>query len=155
MTIIYKTGNLFEGDYEAIVITVNCVGVAGRGIALQSRNIYPTNYMKYAEACGQDRVHPGRLFITETGARCNPRYIINFPTKRHWRDKSRLMDIELGLIALADKIRTLAIRTIAIPPLGAGLGCLNWGLVRGRIKATLEHIKDTRITVFAPWKGQR
>ena len=87
-------GNLLEAEAEALVNTVNCVGVMGRGIALQFKKAFPSNFKAYAAACKEDLVQPGRMFVFETGRLAPPRYIINFPTKRHWRGKSRMGDIE-------------------------------------------------------------
>src|SRR4051794_38050946 len=108
----YAKGDILRDESEALVNTVNCVGVMGRGIALQFRHAFPDNFTAYAKACQREEVQPGRLFIFETGE-FNPRYIINFPTKRHWRGKSRLEDIESGLRALVDFIRKSGIRSIA------------------------------------------
>ena len=110
----YKTGDLLAEDAEAIVNTVNCVGVMGRGIALQFKKAWPENFRAYAAACKQEEVKPGRMFVYDLGELTNPRYIINFPTKRHWRGKSRIEDIETGLTALVDVIRTPGIRPIAL-----------------------------------------
>lgn len=148
--ITYKTGDLFAEDCEAIVNTVNCVGVMGRGIALQFKKTYPENFKAYAAACKRSEVEPGRMFVFETGRLTNPRYIINFPTKRHWRGKSRMGDIESGLAALADEIRARGIRSIAVPPLGAGLGGLDWNEVRERIEVALSALEDVRVEVFEP-----
>ena len=93
----YKTGDIFHEDVEALVNSVNCVGVMGRGIALQFKNVYPDNFEAYAAACKRKEVEPGKMFVFETGKLTNPRYIINFPTKRHWRGKSRMEDIDSGL----------------------------------------------------------
>ena len=90
------------------------------------------------------------MFVFETGRLTNPRYIINFPTKRHWRGKSRIEDIERGLTALVQEIRARNIRSIAIPPLGSGLGGLDWSQVRQRIEAALKELSDVRIIVFEP-----
>src|SRR4029078_4298450 len=120
----YKTGDILSEDAEALVNTVNCVGVMGRGVALQFKNAWPDNFRSYAAACSRNEVQPGRMFVFDTGRSGNPRYIINFPTKRHWRGKSRLEDIEAGLDALVAEIRTRKIQSVAIPPLGAGLGGL-------------------------------
>lgn len=148
--ITYKTGDLFTEDCEAIVNTVNCVGVMGRGIALQFKKTYPDNFKTYAAACKRKEVEPGRMFVFETGRLMNPRYIINFPTKRHWRGKSRMEDIESGLVALTDEVRSRGIRSIAVPPLGAGLGGLAWHQVRERIEAALSDLEDVRVVVFEP-----
>ena len=122
----YKVGDMFTEDVEALVNSVNCVGVMGRGIALQFKNLFPENFKAYAEACRREEVQPGQMFVYESGKMTNPRFIINFPTKRHWRGKSRMEDIESGLHALAREISERNIRSIALPPLGSGLGGLDW-----------------------------
>lgn len=146
----YKTGNVLAEDAEALVNSVNCVGVMGRGIALQFKKAFPDNFTAHAAACRRTEVQPGRMFVFETQRMTNPRYIINFPTKRHWRGKSRLEDIEDGLTALVDEIRTRGIRSVAIPPLGSGLGGLSWSDVRERIERALGALADTRVIVFEP-----
>lgn len=146
----YRTGDILRADAEALVNTVNCVGIMGRGVALQFKNAYPENFKAYEAACAREEVQPGRMFVFETGYLTNPKYIINFPTKRHWRGKSRMADIEAGLSALAEEIRTRRIRSIAIPPLGSGLGGLDWRDVRPRIEAALRNFDDVRVIVFEP-----
>lgn len=146
----YKTGDLLAEDAEALVNTVNCVGVMGKGVALQFKKAWPDNFRAYAAACRRDEVRPGQMFVFKTDRLTNPRYIINFPTKRHWRGKSRMEDVEAGLAALVDEIARLGIRSIAVPPLGAGLGGLEWSDVRARIEATLGAIADVTVTVFEP-----
>ena len=147
----YKVGDMFTEDVEALVNSVNCVGVMGRGIALQFKNVFPENFKAYAEACRREEVQPGRMFVFETGQMVGaPRYIINFPTKRHWRGKSRMEDIEAGLHALAQVITERNIRSIALPPLGSGLGGLDWRMVRSRIEAALQDIDDLKVVVFEP-----
>ena len=146
----YKVGDMFTEDVEALVNSVNCVGVMGRGIALQFKNLFPENFKAYAEACKRQEVQPGQMFVYESGKMTNPRYIINFPTKRHWRGKSRMEDIESGLHALAREISERNIRSIALPPLGSGLGGLEWSIVRSRIESALRDIDDLRVVVFEP-----
>ena len=92
----YKTGDILSEEAEALVNTVNCVGIMGRGIALQFKNAYPENFKAYYAAYKRNEIRPGRMFVFATGLLTNPRYIINFPTKRHWRGKSRIEDIEAG-----------------------------------------------------------
>ena len=145
----FKTGDILRAEAEALVNTVNCVGIMGRGIALQFKNDFPENFKAYEAACARQEVQPGRMFVFETG-QFNPKYIINFPTKRHWRGKSRMEDIDSGLKALVKEIRNRGIRSIAIPPLGSGLGGLNWSDVRPRIEAALRGIDDLHVTVFEP-----
>ena len=146
----YKTGDILAEDAEALVNTVNCVGFMGRGIALQFKRAWPENFNAYAAACRRGEVQPGRMFLFETGRLTNPLYIINFPTKRHWRGNSRIEDIESGLKAFTADIKKRRIRSIAIPPLGAGLGGLVWGEVRRRIERALQDLSDVRIVVFEP-----
>jgi O-acetyl-ADP-ribose deacetylase (regulator of RNase III) len=146
----FKTGDILRADAEALVNTVNCVGVMGRGVALQFKNEFPANFKAYEAACAREEVQPGRMFVFETGTLTNPRFIINFPTKRHWRGKSRMEDIDSGLKALVEEIRRRGIHSIAIPPLGSGLGGLNWGDVRPRIEAALRGLEDLTVIVFEP-----
>lgn len=148
-TIEFRTGDILKTSAEALVNTVNCVGVMGRGIALQFKNAYPDNFKAYQAACTREEVRPGRMFVFETG-KFTPKFIVNFPTKRHWRGKSRLEDIDLGLSALVDAIRALRVRSIAIPPLGSGLGGLDWSAVRPRIEAALRDLDNLEVIVFEP-----
>lgn len=143
-------GNLLAADVEALVNTVNCVGVSGRGIALQFRQAFPDNYEAYAAACARDEVQPGHVLVYATGQLTNPRYIINFPTKRHWRGQSRIEDIEAGLADLVRVVREVDIRSIAIPPLGSGLGGLDWAAVRPKIEAALTRLPDVQVLLFEP-----
>ncbi|MBE0499765.1 MAG: macro domain-containing protein, partial [Campylobacterales bacterium] len=105
----YKNGDIFAEDAEAIINTVNCVGVMGRGLALQFKNKYAQNFKEYEMACKKEEVKPGTMFVYRTGQLTNPKYIINFPTKRHWKGKSRLEDIENGLDDLVKTIHKLGI----------------------------------------------
>ena len=146
----FKTGDILTEDTEALVNTVNCVGTMGRGLALQFKKAFPENFKSYAVACKQKEVEPGQMFVYETGRLTNPRYIINFPTKRHWREKSRMEDIDAGLIALAEEIRSHNIQSIAIPPLGSGLGGLDWFEVRPRIEKMLEQFGGMKAIVLEP-----
>ena len=146
----FKTGDILAEDAEALVNTVNCVGVMGRGIALQFKKAFPDNFHVYADACARGGVRPGRMFVFETGALTNPRYIINFPTKRHWRGNSRIEDIDAGLKDLVTVIRERDIRSIAVPPLGAGLGGLEWSEVHPRIEKALRGFNDLDVVVFEP-----
>ncbi|WP_316190477.1 MULTISPECIES: macro domain-containing protein [unclassified Bradyrhizobium] len=146
----FRTGDIFSADVEALVNTVNCVGVMGRGIALQFKNAFPANFKAYEAACEREEVQPGKMFVFETRTLTNPKFIINFPTKRHWRGKSRMEDIESGLRALAEEIRNRRIRSIAVPPLGSGLGGLNWGDVKPRIIAALGKLENLSVLVYEP-----
>ena len=144
------SGDILKDEAEAIVNTVNCVGVMGRGIALQFKNAWPENFKAYEAACTRKEVQPGRMFIFETGQLTTPRYIVNFPTKRHWRGNSRIEDIESGLFALASEIKARGIRSIAIPPLGSGLGGLDWDDVRPLIEKHLAPLADVTVRIYEP-----
>lgn len=143
-----KTGDLLAEPAEALVNTVNCVGVMGRGVALQFRNAFPENFSAYRAACDRGEVQPGRMFVFELGQLTRPRWIINFPTKRHWRGRSKIEDIEAGLKALVAEIRARGIRSIALPPLGSGLGGLDWREVKPRIEAALGALDDVDVVLF-------
>lgn len=149
----FKTGDIFAEDAEALVNTVNCVGVMGRGVALQFKRAFPKNFKAYAARCKRNEIQPGKVFVFETDEMFSPRFIINFPTKRHWRDMSRIEDIESGLGSLVDEIRSCAIQSVAIPPLGCGLGGLNWIDVRSRIQEALNGLDEVRIIIFEPGSG--
>lgn len=146
----YVQGDILEADADALVNTVNCVGVMGRGIALQFKRAFPANFKAYSAACERGEVQPGRMFVHETGELAGPRYIINFPTKVHWRGKSRIEHIESGLEALVAEIRTRGIRSVAIPPLGSGLGGLDWAEVRPLIDRALSELPDVDAQVYEP-----
>jgi len=148
----YKNGNILKENVDAIVNTVNCVGVMGRGLALQFKKAYPVNFKSYADACTKGEVQPGRMFVFATEQLIHPRFIINFPTKRHWRDKSRMDDIKSGLQELVKVIYDNNIYSIAIPPLGSGLGGLNWKEVKQNLEEALQPLKDVRVIIFEPWE---
>lgn len=146
----FTRGDILEAQAEALVNTVNCVGVMGRGIALQFKHAFPDNFKAYAAACRREEVQPGRMFVFDTGKLTLPRYVFNFPTKRHWRGKSRIEDIRAGLVTLAEEVRERGIRSIAVPPLGAGLGGLDWPVVRALIDEHLSGLEDVAVQVFEP-----
>lgn len=143
-------GNLIEADAEALVNTVNCVGYMGKGIALQFKQAFPDNFVAYEEACRAREVVPGRMFIFRTRGVVNPRYIINFPSKRDWRGKSRIGDIVSGLDALIEDVRRLEIHSVAVPPIGCGLGGLNWRKVRPMIEQAFSALPAVRVLLFEP-----
>jgi len=145
----FATGDILKAEAEALVNTVNCVGVMGRGIALQFKNKFPENFKAYVAACKKQEVLPGRMFVFATGKLASPQYIVNFPTKRHWKGKSRMADIESGLEDLVRVINDMGIRSIALPPLGSGLGGLDWNDVRQRIEGALT-LPDVRVIVYEP-----
>lgn len=146
----FAHGDLLRSAVEALVNTVNCVGVMGAGVALQFKRAYPSNFRTYVAACRRGDVQPGRMLVVETGL-LMPRLIVNFPTKRHWREGSRLADIDAGLDALVGEVRLRRISSIALPPLGCGLGGLDWRIVRPRIERAFEAVAhDVRVLVLEP-----
>ena len=149
----YKTGDILTEEAEALVNTVNCVGVMGRGIALQFKRAFPENFKAYADQCKRNEMRPGCVFVFETDELFFPRYIINFPTKQHWRRKSRIEYIVSGLVSLVKEIRSRNIRSIAIPALGCDLGGLNWPDVRALMEVALEELDDVKIILFEPGGG--
>lgn len=146
----YIKGNLLTAKAEALVNTVNCVGVMGKGIALQFKQAYPRNFKAYESACKAKKVQPGHMFITDIGSRENPKYIINFPTKRHWKSKSTLEDIQMGLRALIADVQRLKLTSIAIPPLGCGNGGLRWDDVRPLIEEAFRSLQDVHVLIYPP-----
>lgn len=143
-------GNLLKADVEALVNTVNCDGYMGKGIALQFKQAFPSNYEQYRIACNHGEMTPGKVFVHETGEAINPKLIINFPTKRHWREKSRIGDIESGLNTLISEIQKRGIKSIALPPLGCGLGGLSWKVVRPKIEKAFRNISGVRVFLYEP-----
>lgn len=143
-------GNLLDAPVDALVNTVNTVGVMGKGIALQFKQAYPDNFRAYEAACRRGEVQLGRMFVVETGLLGQPRLIINFPTKKHWRARSKLSDIKVGLIDLRRVITECAITSIAVPPLGCGNGGLNWRDVRPLIVESLEGVPGVEVVVYPP-----
>ena len=143
-------GNLLEADAEALVNTVNCVGLMGKGIALQFKQAFPDNFKVYRSACDRGEVVPGRMLVVPTGNCVGPRWIINFPTKRHYRHGSRLDDIRSGLVALVDEVERRMIASIAVPPLGCGNGGLDWAVVRPLIVAAFAPLPGVQVLLFAP-----
>ncbi len=146
----FMKGDLLKADAEALVNTVNTVGVMGRGIALQFKQQYPENYRRYAHACENGEIEPGGLLVVDLNRMENPRVIINFATKKHWRGDSKMEYIEKGLAELVVAIQKMKIRSIAIPPLGCGLGGLSWPDVKRRIEKALEKLSDVEVLVYEP-----
>ncbi|MFY0664302.1 MAG: macro domain-containing protein [Natronospirillum sp.] len=146
----YRQGDLLEADVEALVNTVNTVGVMGKGIALMFKKRFPVNMNAYSQACKQGQVHIGQMFVTETGELMGPRWIVNFPTKQHWRDSSQMEWIETGLQDLRRFIVQEQVNSIAIPALGAGNGGLNWDDVKHRIEDVLGNLTNVHVLVYQP-----
>lgn len=143
-------GNLLEAEVDALVNTVNTVGVMGKGIALQFKQAFPANYAAYERACRAKQVQLGSMFVFDNGGLTKPKYIINFPTKKHWRSKSRIGDIRAGLTDLVRVIRKYDIRSIAVPPLGSGSGGLNWDDVRPLIEKALKPLTEVDVLIYPP-----
>ncbi len=145
----FTQGNLLEAPAQALVNTVNTVGVMGKGIALMFKDRFGDNFRQYAAACRAGQVQTGRMFITEPAELNGPRWIVNFPTKQHWRSPSRLEWVIDGLQDLRHFLLENQVKSVAIPPLGAGHGGLEWMEVRVQIEQALGDL-DTEITVFEP-----
>ncbi|HEY2093245.1 MAG TPA: macro domain-containing protein [Thermoanaerobaculia bacterium] len=147
----FATGNLIDSGADALVNTVNTAGVMGKGIALMFKEAFPANFREYEAASRRREIRTGSMFVTErppmTGA---PRWIINFPTKQHWRSKARIEWIESGLQDLRRVIQEKNIRSIAIPPLGCGNGGLAWHNVRPMIERALADLRDVDVVVYEP-----
>ena len=145
-------GDLLKADAEAIVNTVNCVGVMGRGIAAQFKKAFPENFKAYKKACDNNELRVGKMFVFKLpdDLYSSQKFVINFPTKRHWKGKSKITDIEMGLKALMDEVRKLGISSIAIPPLGCGLGGLDWVEVKPMIKTAFREIPEVDVLLFEP-----
>ncbi|MDX2065646.1 MAG: macro domain-containing protein [Fimbriimonadaceae bacterium] len=144
-----ESGNLLRAEVEALVNTVNTVGVMGKGVALQFKQAFPENFRTYAKACKSGEVRIGRMFVTRTGS-FMPRLIINFPTKTHWQGNSKLEHIETGLADLVRVVRDERIRSIAIPALGCGLGGLRWEDVFPLIQTAFATMPDVEVHVYPP-----
>ena len=148
--ILPTSGNLLDADTQALVNPVNCVGVMGKGLALQFKQAFPANYAAYRAAWGRGEVQPGRMFVTETGAQTGPQFLINFPTKRDWRSASRLDDIETGPTALVAEVEARDIHSLALPALGCGLGGLDWEAVGPRIVNAFVALPGIRVVLYVP-----
>lgn len=146
----FTTGNLLAADAEALVNTVNTVGVMGKGIALMFKEAFPDNYEAYQAACQAAEVMVGQMFVTERRELMGPKWIINFPTKKHWRHPSKLSWIDEGLDDLVDVVRRLNIKSLALPPLGSGNGGLDWSDVRSRVEAKLGALTEVDVIVYEP-----
>ncbi|WP_137724133.1 macro domain-containing protein [Prescottella subtropica] len=144
------TGNLLDADADALVNAVNTVGVMGKGIARQFRRTYPDMFTDYVRACRAGEVHLGCMHVWETDAPESPRFVVNFPTKGHWRSRSRLADIDTGLTDLVRVIRDRGITSIAVPPLGCGHGGLDWADVEPRIRQAFTELPDVDVRLYVP-----
>lgn len=152
--IIRTTGNLLEADVQALVNPINCVGVMGKGLALQFRRAFPTNYEAYRLACSTGQVVLGQMFVFATGRLTNPLYVINFPTKQHWREPSYSKDIFAGLVVLRAEVEQRGITSIAIPPLGCGNGGLRWPDIRPLIEQALAGLPEVHVLLYEPYNRE-
>lgn len=143
-------GDLLAADAEALVNAVNCVGIMGKGLALQFKQAYRDNFKEYERACRAGEVKPGSMLIVATNRIINPKYIINFPTKRHWKDQSRIEDIKSGLESLVENTKALGMASLSIPPLGCGLGGLNWFDVKPLIEEAFSTLPAVNVLLYEP-----
>jgi len=145
-------GDLMLTEAEAIVNTVNCVGVMGKGIALQMKKAYPDNFKAYANACTKGEVKPGKMFVYRLAEENkNPKFIINFPTKKHWKNPSEIEYLQEGLDDLVKTVQEYGIQSVALPPLGCGNGGLDWNIVRSLIFEKLSKLpKNIEIELYEP-----
>jgi O-acetyl-ADP-ribose deacetylase (regulator of RNase III) len=146
----FSQGNLLDAPSEALVNTVNEVGVMGKGIALQFREAFPESSREYERAAKAREIHVGRVMVTSGQSLLGPKWIIHFPTKKHWRHPSRLEWIREGLKDLVRVIQARGIHSVALPPLGCGNGGLEWQHVRREIEAAFASVPDVDVTVFVP-----
>lgn len=143
-------GNLLEANVDALVNTVNTVGIMGKGIALQFKRAFPDMFRDYASAAKRGELALGHMHVWRTGLMTGPRFVINFPTKGHWKSQSRLEDIDRGLLALVEVAREFGIRSIAVPPLGCGHGGLDWHEVEPVIRRRLSQLVDVDVVIYPP-----
>lgn len=150
MTISFTRGNLLEAGTEALVNTVNTVGVMGKGIALMFKEHFPENFCIYETACKSKTIVVGKMLVTRQRRLDGPKWIINFPTKKHWRHPSKMEWVEEGLQDLRRVLVENSISSVALPPLGSGNGGLRWQEVKPRILSALDNLSDVRVIVYEP-----
>lgn len=153
MPLTFKTGDMFDEPAEAIVNTVNCVGVMGKGVALEFKRRWPENFKAYKRLCDSGSLRPGKMFVFESQDMFDPqgrRFLVNFPTKDHWRESSRMEFIEDGLEDFVARVDELRIKSVVMPPLGCGNGGLDWRKVKALITDRLSPLDEVRIVVFEP-----
>ncbi|MEU8044364.1 macro domain-containing protein [Micromonospora echinofusca] len=145
-----RHGDLLDADVEALVNPVNTVGVMGKGLALAFKRAHPANFNAYRAACAAGTVRLGQMFVYDSGTPGRHRYVVNFPTKGHWRSSSRLADIEAGLPDLVGVLRDNRVASVAVPALGCGNGGLDWAVVRPLIEAALVDLPDVEVSLYEP-----
>lgn len=148
--ITYQTGNILHDQADAIINTVNTVGVMGKGLALQFKKAYPDNFKQYKKACDEHSLTTGKVLSVSLNSISAPYYVINFPTKAHWKEKSKLVYIEQGLESLKAEVQRLGLKSVAIPALGSGLGGLPWQQVEQLIQRSLATEADVEWRVYPP-----
>src|SRR5258708_5923163 len=145
-----RRGDILKAKVDALVNTVNTEGVMGRGIALQFKKAFPDVFKAYEAACKRGAIRVGEVSSHDLNRFEQPHYVINVPTKKHWRGKSRLEYVESGLRALVEEVKRLGIKSVAVPPLGCGLGGLDWDEVRPRVERAFEVIPHVQVLLFEP-----
>lgn len=146
----FLRGDIFVSDCQAIVNPVNCVGVSGTGLAEALRYRYPNNFAEYRNLCLRKQLYPGKLLVVKTEAIFNPLYVINFPTKQHWRDPSKLSYVEDGIIEMLSVLSDFKIKSVAIPALGCGKGKLDWSDVRRLMEDHFSKEEDIYFEIYEP-----
>lgn len=152
MSLTFKTGDMFQESAEAIVNTVNCVGVMGKGVALEFKHRWPENFKAYKRLCDSQQLRPGKVYVHQVGDMLTDgrRFLVNFPTKDHWRAKSKMEFIDTGLDDFIAQILKLKIKSVVMPPLGCGNGGLDWSEVKALLTDKLTPIEGVDFIVFAP-----
>ncbi len=153
MTIEYKNGDMFNEPTEAIVNTVNCVGVMGKGVALEFKRRWPDNFKAYKRLCDDKKLSPGQMFVFDNNDFLDAgkhRYLINFPTKQHWRSRSKIEYVQDGLVDFIKQVHELGIKSVAVPPLGCGNGGLDWADVRPLIEEAVAKLPEVHFVIFGP-----
>jgi len=145
-----RQGDILKAKADILVNTVNCVGAMGRGIALQFKKAFPEVFKAYEVVCKRGELKPGMVLVHDLNRLEQPHYVVNLPTKKHWRGKSRMEYVESGLKALVAEVRRRGVTSVAVPPLGCGLGGLNWEFVRPLIERAFEELPDVHVLLFEP-----
>jgi O-acetyl-ADP-ribose deacetylase (regulator of RNase III) len=140
----FVSGNIFDSDCQALVNPVNCVGISGKGLALAFKNKYPQMFQAYRQTCLDGKLTVGQLHIWPD----KEKFIVNFPTKIHWRNPSQLQWIEMGLVALAEFVKENNIVSIALPKLGCGLGGLEFAEIKEKLINFSKQLENTKIIVY-------
>lgn len=146
----YTQGNLLDAQTEAVVNTVNTVGIMGKGVALMFKEAFPENFEAYASACARGEIRVGQMFVTANHELTGPRWIVNFPTKQHWRHPTKQEWVREGLVDLRRFILEKGVRSIALPPLGCGNGGLEWTVVRPMIESALGDLREVEVIAYEP-----